>query len=626
MRPLLAAALLALLLQPLPALGGSADLAGRRIVLDPGHGGSDPGAVGIVQEKGINLDVALRARDLLVAEGATVLLTRDCDCAVSLADRVALANNQGAHRFISIHSNSCGGCGGTGTETYHHTSQSSSSTSGLLAKVVQEEMVQHLGLRDRGVKQADFYVLRNTNMPAVLVELGFVDTATDAAKLGSPTWRLEMARAILHATQRHFGIAPHDPGAPPPADTTPPTTTLALAGTPGNSGWHRSTVTATLAATDAGGSGLAGTWWRLDGGAWNAYAGPFPIAGQGVHALHYYSKDQAGNQEATRSATVKVDSQPPITTHVLQGIQGDEGWWRSSVAVLLQASDATSGVAWTAATLDGTPAPTPALTVTGDGIHALAWRSGDLAGNVEAWRGATVRIDATPPSTALAHGGPTHQGPDALFVSAATPFTLAATDATSGVRGSTWTWRSAAQPYAGPFALAGADGPGALAWHSTDRAGNVEVLSTIALHLDTTAPSLAIEAPPEGSVVASLEPLTITAQASDAGSGVARVEFLVDGVVRHVAAEAPYAWDWAAGDEALGEHVLEVRAVDHLGHAASVQREVTTVPTSPAGLQATAARGPPALPVVGAVVEVDPAGGGHRIGVVVDGTFIGSEA
>jgi hypothetical protein len=423
-------------------------------------------------------------------------------------------------------------------------------------------------------------------------------------------------------------------GQPPPSDTSAPETTPTLTGTQGDNGWWRSTVTVKLTATDTGGSGVDHTKYRVDLGAWKTYTGAFALSADGTRRVDYYSVDKAGNQEATKTITIKIDEVPPTTTHVLAGVVGLNGWHRSAVTVSLAATDATSGVAATTGTRDGVAFTYGGpFAVGGEGAHSLTYRSQDKAGNVEAVRSAAFKIDTVAPTTSLGRTGPSHQGAH-LYVAASTVFSLAASDATSGVASTTRTWRGASQAYAGPFGLTGPDGLGTLTWRSDDRAGNVEGLRSAEVFLDTTPPSLALEAPPEGSVVASLEPITITAQASDAGSGVARVEFLVDGVVRHSDAATPFEWAWSAGDEALGEHLVEVRAVDHLGHAASVQRRLTTVPTSLAGLEATAAQvqggqapalpGPPErLPVAGIVAEADPAEGTCRLGVALDGAFTG---
>lgn len=185
-----------------------AETVGKKICIDPGHGGSDPGAVGNgLNEKDVNLDVALRLRDLLVQDGAEVVMTRTSDVYVSLEKRVAIANNHACDIFISIHTNSASDSSANGTETYRYYGSASGYN---LAFPIQGELVSHLGTKDRGVKEAGFYVLKYTKMPAVLIELAFISNPSDAQKLADPAVRQEAARAILHGVQRYYGDAPCD--------------------------------------------------------------------------------------------------------------------------------------------------------------------------------------------------------------------------------------------------------------------------------------------------------------------------------------------------------------------------------------------------------------------------------
>ncbi len=193
----------------------------ERIVIDPGHGGTDPGGTGTgMQEKDVVLDTSLRFRDLLEADTADtqgggswqVSLTRDTDVFVSLAARSAYANSINADRFMSIHANAFGTASANGTETF---SASEGGQSAPLRNLVQEEMIAAWGLTNRGNKTAGFSVLVNTAMPAVLHELAFITNPTDAAKLASPAERQHAAVAHMRALQRHFGIVPYLPGAQP---------------------------------------------------------------------------------------------------------------------------------------------------------------------------------------------------------------------------------------------------------------------------------------------------------------------------------------------------------------------------------------------------------------------------
>jgi N-acetylmuramoyl-L-alanine amidase len=191
----------------------------RRIVIDPGHGGSDPGGVGNgLQEKNIVLDVGNRFKALLDADtnntgggGSWVALrTRSTDVFVSLSARASFSNNQGADRFMSIHANAFSDPAANGTETF---SFAEGTTGAALRNLVQAEMIAAWGLTNRGNKTANFAVLRDTAAPAVLHELAFITNATDAAKLRSATERQKAAVAHLRAIQRHFGITPFVPTA-----------------------------------------------------------------------------------------------------------------------------------------------------------------------------------------------------------------------------------------------------------------------------------------------------------------------------------------------------------------------------------------------------------------------------
>ncbi|MFH1467624.1 MAG: N-acetylmuramoyl-L-alanine amidase [Pseudomonadota bacterium] len=199
------------------ALGaGLAQATTASVVIDPGHGGSDPGAVGNgLQEKSVNLESALAFRDWLQADTADsagggswqVHMTRSTDTTVSLTARADYANSLGVDYFMSIHANAGGG---DGTETYAYRS---GTTADQLAAHVQDEVLAHLGTRDRGVKYASFSVLVNTDMPADLHEIAFIDTWTNNAALLADSAALdEVGQAHLHALQRFEGLSAYTPG------------------------------------------------------------------------------------------------------------------------------------------------------------------------------------------------------------------------------------------------------------------------------------------------------------------------------------------------------------------------------------------------------------------------------
>lgn len=173
------------------------------ICIDPGHGGDDPGALGCsLQEAEINLAVALKLKDLLVAAGHTVHMTRTTDASVSLASRVEFANSKGVTTFASIHTNSAGDATATGTETYAYKTGGNGYTQ---ATNIQTQMQKVWPLRDRGVKTAEFYVIKNTSMPATLTELAFiVNCSNDATYLKSDAHRLTAAQAHCKALTKQW--------------------------------------------------------------------------------------------------------------------------------------------------------------------------------------------------------------------------------------------------------------------------------------------------------------------------------------------------------------------------------------------------------------------------------------
>jgi N-acetylmuramoyl-L-alanine amidase len=166
----------------------------RVVVIDAGHGGRDPGAVGIggIQEKEINLTISRRVQQRLQEAGITALMTRSDDREIDLDPRVAFAQRANADLFVSIHANaiSMSRPEVNGLETYYYSSGQ------RLAQVIHNSILRRTNMRDRGVRQARFYVLRHSSMPAVLVETGFVTGSEDAARFRDMNARMQIADAI----------------------------------------------------------------------------------------------------------------------------------------------------------------------------------------------------------------------------------------------------------------------------------------------------------------------------------------------------------------------------------------------------------------------------------------------
>ncbi|RMH20776.1 MAG: N-acetylmuramoyl-L-alanine amidase [Acidobacteria bacterium] len=224
-----------------PPADSAADGTLRTIVIDPGHGGEETGAVSAdgVAEKDLTLWFARALRRRLQERlPVRVLLTRERDVDQPLDSRTAFANQNKADLFISLHLNSWFGSGAKGAETYFLSRQASDeraaeaaaaenragggdsaeldlqlilwdlaqsyhlAESQRFASIVQEELNDSLGLRNRGVKQAPFRVLLGANMPAVVVELGFLSNREEAAKLQDPAYRAELVEALVRAVVR----------------------------------------------------------------------------------------------------------------------------------------------------------------------------------------------------------------------------------------------------------------------------------------------------------------------------------------------------------------------------------------------------------------------------------------
>jgi N-acetylmuramoyl-L-alanine amidase len=172
------------------------------IVIDPGHGGKDAGAIGLhgLQEKDVILRIGKKVASLLELNGIKVIMTRDADYFVDLAPRVVMAEHVHADLFVSIHANSIdNNPSANGLETYHY------DRGYRLAQVVHKSILQGIpALKDRGVKRARFYVLRKNSMPAILIETGFVTGSEDNPRLANPEYDNRMAEAIVRGILQYL--------------------------------------------------------------------------------------------------------------------------------------------------------------------------------------------------------------------------------------------------------------------------------------------------------------------------------------------------------------------------------------------------------------------------------------
>lgn len=192
------------IIEEIPASGGDkSSVKGRIVVIDAGHGGSQTGAVyGGVQEKDLNLSIAKKLNSKLKDLGIVTYMTRTNDVTLSLYARSDLANNKNADLLVSIHNNA-GPVKATGSMTLYY--PSSSKTKGKLssyefAKIVQRNMCNTLGAKDMGViERPGLAVLRTSNMPAVIAEVGYMSNSAELAKLKTSSYQDKAAEALKNA-------------------------------------------------------------------------------------------------------------------------------------------------------------------------------------------------------------------------------------------------------------------------------------------------------------------------------------------------------------------------------------------------------------------------------------------
>lgn len=197
-----------------PSSGGgpvldSGVLRGKVIVVDPGHGGNNPGATaGNKRESDNNLAVGLKLRDKLRQAGATVVMTRDTDRNVASASstlgqelqaRLDIADRNAADIFVSVHTNENPDSSITGATTFYPSGKSSK-----LALEVQSGVVRETAAVNKGAQPETFYVLRNAAMPSILVEMGFISNPAEAAKMQTDAYRNSVAQGIFNGLVRYF--------------------------------------------------------------------------------------------------------------------------------------------------------------------------------------------------------------------------------------------------------------------------------------------------------------------------------------------------------------------------------------------------------------------------------------
>jgi len=313
--------------------------------------------------------------------------------------------------------------------------------------------------------------------------------------------------------------------------------------------WVSGDATVTLAATDAL-SGVADTFYVIDSGPRQTYAGPFAVSGEGSHDVVYWSVDLAGNTEEAKSALVRIDRSGPVVTD-----DSTPDWQTGPVTVTLTEADAGADSSTFRYTIDGgiELATNASFEVTGNGLHELEYYGIDSLGNVGPTGRATLRIDNEAPVSVSDIDSEWQQGPVDVV--------LTATDSHAGV----WTMSAIiTRPSVSmaPTSIArdrltftvSAEGTNTVEYYATDAVGNMEIPNSEIVRIDNTAPVVSITP----TATAAIDAITYTVSATDALSGVDIIMLALDG-------GAPQAADTIRIDT-VGDHTVTYWAVDEAGN------------------------------------------------------------
>ena len=387
------------------------------------------------------------------------------------------------------------------------------------------------------------------------------------------------------------------------------------------------TVPLAASASD-GGSGIATVTFEVapaGSGSWTpvgvATAAPYSVnldtsaLADGAYDLRAVARDRAGNQTASTLAGRLVDNTAPVTSD-----DAPSGWSNQAVTVSLSATDSGSGVAWTQFSLDGGAFQAGTQVVvaapvdgSNDGIHVIAYRSADLAGNVEVDRTATVRIDTTSPLVSLADPGGLLRGGvtlDATASDAASGVTSVAFEV-SAAGGNNWQAIGAdgTAPYGTLFDTSSVDdGAYDLRAIATDLAGNQAVSALVAgVVVDNTAPVTSDDAPSGWSNQA----VTVSLSATDSGSGVAWTQFSLDGGAFQAGTQVVVAAPVGGSND--GMHVIAYRSADLAGNVEADRTATVRIDTT-SPLVSLADPGTPVAGILSLTASASDAGSAsHRL-------------
>ncbi|WP_327044647.1 hypothetical protein OG320_23215 [Microbispora sp. NBC_01189] len=376
-----------------------------------------------------------------------------------------------------------------------------------------------------------------------------------------------------------------------PTDTTPPQVSASVSGEKDADGNYVGSAVVAVSATDTE-SGVDKVEYSLDGGAFQAYTAPVSVNQVGKHTVGYRAADKAGNTSGAQSVTFTVvapqqkDTTPPTVSAAVSGTKDADGNYVDSATVTITATDAESGVDTVEYSVDGQPfaSYTKALVVDQPGRHTVGYRATDKAGNASDVGSVTFTVvssspkDTTPPTVSAAVSGT--KDADGNYVSSAT-VTISATDTESGVDKVEYSLDGGAfQAYTAPVSV-NQVGKHTVGYRAADKAGNTSGAQSVTFTVvapkqeDTTPPTVSAQLTGDmdwaWNYVGSA---TMTITATDAGSGVATIEYSLDG--------QPFApYTKALVVDQPGAHTVGYRATDKAGNTSNVATATFTVVVAP---------------------------------------------
>lgn len=359
-------------------------------IIDPGHGGSDPGAcLGSRTEASDVLNLSIRVAQLIIASGESCALTRTSDVTQELATKTSIANAGSFSYFVSIHRNAGGG---VGIESYYHSNLSSSSTAAQLCTKIHNSMVNAgVWTKNRGVKTANYYVLRCTNMPATLLEVGFIDSTVDNAIFDASfeTIAVSIANGMLSMVGKSVSSSKYQSNLDNPS----------------GGGKTNAAITATASVTQTGTSsdslpvagwtlhtdGISSVRYQIDGGSWTnlsvstrsdvqaAISGYSDYSNCGFSGNISYRSLANGNHTVTIQAVTKKSATYTVATITLK-VTDPIAPTLSSVTVSNVSKDGYRVSCTVSDNAGVTSVQFPTWTESG-GQDDLVWHTGTISGN-----------------------------------------------------------------------------------------------------------------------------------------------------------------------------------------------------------------------------------------------------